>query len=1044
VFDISSSRKYEHSVDTENKNSCHGKIIGLVGKNKKVLEIGTSTGYLSKIFRDNDNSVTGIEIDRDAGEVAGQYCDRMIIGDIEVLDLDQYVNDPRFDVIVLGDVLEHLKFPGQVLVKIKKYLKADGYIVVSLPNVCHGDLILNLMCGDFRYTPIGLLDNTHIRFFGLKNMLDLFYKGGYSVVSFDRVISPIGSTELRVAPENIPEDLLKFIISIPDADVYQFVFKAIPCDAPDDIVLPGVQLTPLFNKSIEGTIIKRLEPFVQVNSRLEQETARLKQKDLEIYKLESLVNESNNKVDKLNDQITQTIRQKQELEQELREMRLSIVWRLTMKYHTLFVDGLLPHSTRRRRAYDLGLKGARVIANEGLGSFWRQYNERKVVKRIERSIMAKSMGQTTTKYDLKDWGGENIMFPVARDNVEVSIVIPVFNKSKYTYNCLSSIQRNTGGSYEVIVVDDASNDDTGELLCRVKNAVVISNMNNLGFIGSCNKGAAEANGKFVLFLNNDTIVTKGWLDNMLEAIKKDGAGAVGAKLVYPDGRLQETGGIIWSDSSGWNYGRGDDLEKPEYNFIREVDYCSGAALMINKELFDMCGGFDALFKPAYYEDTDMCFSIRKMGYKVLYQPRSVVVHFEGATGGTDINSGVKKYQAINKDKFMDKWHDILLADHYPPDSTRLFLARTRKKGKTILVIDHYVPTFDKDSGSYRMFNFLKILSKSGHNVTFIGDNLAKSEPYTSALQQEGIEVIYGPYARSIDEYLSNNGRFFDIVILSRAHIAEKNIITVRKYCSQAKIIFDTVDLQFIREERRARIENDKSILDEAGRLKVMEFRLMEMSDVTLVVSPVEKDIINKENPGIKVEIISNILDVKETITPFFSRKDLMFIGGFAHPPNVDAVKWFVKDIFPRIKEKIPGIKFFVVGSDPTEEIKALASDDIIIAGYVNDATPYFEKCKVFVAPLRYGAGVKGKINQSMSYGLPVVTTSIGAEGIGLKDGDNALIADDPIRISEKIIQLYQNEQMWNELSANSIINVRLYFSYELAKERIKNVIDSQK
>jgi GT2 family glycosyltransferase len=606
---------------------------------------------------------------------------------------------------------------------------------------------------------------------------------------------------------------------------------------------------------------------------------------------------------------------------------------------------------------------------------------------------------------------------------------------------LRSILKYSTLSYEVIIVDDASNDTTGELLKKVKNIKVIRNESNLGFIGSCNEGMKVSDGKYVLFLNNDTLVTEYWLEPLVNVIDRKNVGAVGAKLIYPNGKLQEAGGIIWNDASGWNYGRGDDAEMPEYNFIREVDYCSGAALMVKKELFDKLGGFNSIFKPAYYEDTDLCFALRGIKYKVMYQPQSVVVHFEGASNGIDTSSSVKRYQEVNKTKFEEKWHNVLLIDQYPPDSTNLFLARNKKKGMNILVIDHYIPTYDKDSGSLRMYNMLKILSELGHKVTFIGNNLTKLEPYTSVLQQNGVEVIYDPYCRSIDEYLAINGRFFNIAILSRAHVADKYILSVKKYCTNAKIIFDTVDLQFLREERRAKVENEKIFLDEAKRLKEIEFRLMEMSDVTLVVSPVEKEIINNGNPQIWVEIISNILEVKGANTPFSDRKDIMFVGNFIHPPNADAVKWFVKEIFPLVKEKLPGVKFYITGDNPTGEIMALASQDVVVTGFVKDLTIYFEKCRVFVAPLRYGAGVKGKINQSMSYGLPVISTTIGIEGMQLKDGVDILVADTPGEFVDNIVRLYLDEELWNKISSNSIINVQNNFSYDTGKQKIKELIN---
>ncbi len=220
-----------------------------------------------------------------------------------------------------------------------------------------------------------------------------------------------------------------------------------------------------------------------------------------------------------------------------------------------------------------------------------------------------------------------IEFPV-RDSVDVSVIIPVFNQLQFTQSSLASIQDNQADqSLEVIVVDDSSTDGTEETLPRIPGLVYLRNEENVGFVASCNRGAAKARGNYLVFLNNDTVVTAGWLSALHETFQfEPHAGLVGSKLIYPDGRLQEAGGIIWRDGSGWNRGKFDDPEKPEYNFLREVDYCSAASLMIPRSLFHELGGFDPQYAPGYYEDTDIAFKVRSRGLKVLYQPLSQVIH----------------------------------------------------------------------------------------------------------------------------------------------------------------------------------------------------------------------------------------------------------------------------------------------------------------------------------------------------------------------------------------------------------------------------------
>jgi len=250
----------------------------------------------------------------------------------------------------------------------------------------------------------------------------------------------------------------------------------------------------------------------------------------------------------------------------------------------------------------------------------------------------------------------------------ISIVIPVFNKALYTYNCLLSLcATETDISTEVIVVDNASSDETAALLLKLTgNFFFISNQENQGFVNACRQGAAMARGEFILFLNNDTQVMPNWLRTMLAVMDADPTvGITGSKLIYPDGRLQEAGGIIYKDASGCNYGRFQDPTLPHFNQDRLVDYCSGASLMIRKTLWEQIGGFDQRYAPAYYEDTDLCFSARAAGYKVHYCHDSEVIHHEGITAGTDVTKGYKAYQEINKLKFIEKWREVLNREHLP-------------------------------------------------------------------------------------------------------------------------------------------------------------------------------------------------------------------------------------------------------------------------------------------------------------------------------------------------------------------------------------------
>ena len=263
------------------------------------------------------------------------------------------------------------------------------------------------------------------------------------------------------------------------------------------------------------------------------------------------------------------------------------------------------------------------------------------------------------------WLGE----PTAPPPASVSIVIPSYNGAALTDACLRALAETLPADFrgEVVVVDDCSTDDTPARLADWPrreprmNVKLLRNPQNSGFLVTCNNGAAAATGDYVILMNNDTLPQRGWLEPLLRTFRDHpDAGAVGCKLVYPDGRLQEAGGVVFDDGSAANFGKFEyQLDLPLYNYVREVDYVTGALIMTPRALFDRLGGLDTRYRPIYYEETDYCFRLREQGYKVYYQPQSVVIHLEGVTCGTDTGSGQKRYQVVNREKFVERWRDAL-------------------------------------------------------------------------------------------------------------------------------------------------------------------------------------------------------------------------------------------------------------------------------------------------------------------------------------------------------------------------------------------------
>lgn len=631
---------------------------------------------------------------------------------------------------------------------------------------------------------------------------------------------------------------------------------------------------------------------------------------------------------------------------------------------------------------------------------------------------------------------------ITSKNPVVSVVIPIFGNIQFTMNCLRSIFKYSPEvDFEIIVVDDCSLDKSANIISQIKGISIHINNINLGFIKSCNTGASIAKGEYICFLNNDTMVTEGWLDNLYKTFKDfPGTGFVGSKLIYPNGTLQEAGGIVWRDGSAWNFGRNQDADLPIFNYAREVDYCSGASIMVPRKIFNDIGGFDELFIPAYCEDSDLALKIRSNGLRVIYQPASVVIHFEGITSGVDINKGVKAYQVENTKKLFQRWEQHLL--RHQPSGVNVDDAKDRIFSKRALVVDHCTPTPNQDAGSVTTFNTLILLREMGFQLTFVAEhNFSMATPYTEDLQKIGIEVLYAPYVNSLLEHIEEFGSRYDLVFLFRPMVVENHLKDIRTYCKNAKVLYHTIDLHFLRMSRGAFLNNKLEEEIAAEKMKSTELKAIQDVDAAIVHSTEEFEILKPLLPNASISVFPLILKVRGAKNNFESRKDILFIGGFNHAPNIDAISFFVREIFHLIQKRIPNIRLYIVGSNPTPEVLDLATDQIKVLGFVDDLNYLLESVRLSVAPIRYGAGIKGKIGTSMASGLPVVATSIAAEGMSLSNGDNIILADNPLDFANQVIKVYSEELLWSHLSFNASKFSESAWGKDAALSRLSNVLN---
>jgi glycosyltransferase involved in cell wall biosynthesis len=305
----------------------------------------------------------------------------------------------------------------------------------------------------------------------------------------------------------------------------------------------------------------------------------------------------------------------------------------------------------------------------------------------------------------------------------------------------------------------------------------------------------------------------------------------------------------------------------------------------------------------------------------------------------------------------------------------------------------------------------------------------------------GIQVVWG--LEAAQEILRASGERYQFALLSRPFVAERYFASVRAYAPFAQVMYDCVDLHWVRLRRAAELTGDGAVAKDAESYYEVEKFDMRSADLVLAVTEAERQQIRAEWPEIPVAVLPNIHRTQPLPRPWAARRGLVFIGGYEHPPNVDAVNWFVKEVLPLIVRELPDVQFQMLGSKPPESLRELVSEHVKLVGYVPDPDPYFEEARVFVAPLRYGAGMKGKIGQAMSLGLPLVTTSIGAEGMFLQDGVHALIADGAEEFARAVIRLYRDEALWVELRRHGVAHIERHFSEAAVARLLEGLLSNE-
>ncbi|MFD4641548.1 glycosyltransferase [Lentzea sp. NPDC058436] len=1010
---------------------------------KRVLDLASGEGYGAAMLAEVAAEVVGVDIDAPSVEHAqvnyGGSGARFVVGSIT--DTALLADAGRFDVITCFEAIEHVTDHESLMELIRTRLAPGGLFLVSTPDT---DVYSHEHHNDNEF---------HVKELTERELGELL-RGRFANVAMFRqnfavgsVITATGDVQGAVVGHTAKSDGEKHSVEPGMPHTYLFAVAS-------DAELPALPVAAVMLDPEQTLVQKNTDQLHALYADSRAEVERLKATIRELERLRQT--EERDKLaaqESVGDSQAERERLSGELHRALRTGDRATAMVEWMQDSSAALEQRAVRAEAEVQQLRKQVDEQNALVQRALGKY------RSVVEKVAprgstlRDGYEKALGRQPGVVPAQPVEPRTPVAVHTSEKPLVSIIIPVHGKWSYTRQCLLSINSvHSTVPFEVVVVDDASPDDSAAKLAECPGVRLVRTPRNLGFIGACNLGAEKARSELLLFLNNDTEVTPGWLEAMVETVNSDDRiGLVGAKLVYPDGSLQEAGGIIWSDATGWNYGRNGDANDQAVNVLRDVDYCSGAAILVRRDLFERVGRFDTRFAPAYYEDTDLAFAIRASGHRVVVQPKAVVVHHEGISHGKDVATGVKRHQELNRTVFAEKWADALSRQLPGPSEANLWLARQRdpfdRGGPLVLVMDHQVPLTRMDSGSVRMRAVLEELVGLGCRVVFFPANGGEHQPDTDELRQLGVTVLTQNERQW--QFVREAASELSFALLSRPNVAWIMLEELRTRAPQCVIAYDTVDLHFLRLERQAAVaERDGEpatalgLRRKAAAARELELGLVRATDVTFVVSEAEQDLLWQLVPTADVRVLSNVHAVDWTPSSVDGRTDVVFIGGYDHVPNRDAAQWLAKSIMPLVRKQIPDAVLRIVGSNPTKDVEALHDEDagVEVVGFVADLGPVYAQARITVAPLRYGAGVKGKIGQSVSEGVPVVGTTLALEGMHLTPEQDVLVGDTEEDIAAAIVRLLRDDDLWYRLSRSAKEQVAAQFGPQVARAVLEGLL----
>jgi O-antigen biosynthesis protein len=735
-------------------------------------------------------------------------------------------------------------------------------------------------------------------------------------------------------------------------------------------------------------------------------------------------------------------------------IRQSLSWELTMPLrliHRIFVSHSRPVDTR-------GGRFAPYVRNETAGTDF-PHSQPATGRSLGESRNASITGNDEAKLSMRHFFATRLAAFLATDNglklprhsrPEVSIILVLYNQAPLTFGCISSISECLGTSavgVEVIIVDNNSIDETADLLQHIQGATVLHNDANLGFLKAVNQAALHAQGRFILLLNNDAQLLPGSLEAAVHVLNSSSdVGAVGARLILPDGSLQEAGSIVWNDGSCLGYGRGESPTAPPYMFRRNVDYCSGAFLLTRSELFSRFGGFDEAFVPAYYEETDYCMRLWEAGYRVVYEPETVVLHYE--FGSAEKVARAMDLQEAHRAVLVERHSESLRSRLAPSHSNVLYARSPGDRSQRLLMIEDRIPRTSLGAGFPRSGRILRELAAAGLLVTFF--------PATSQIEEwrdvratvpPEVEVMLGFGIDKIKNFLEERSGFYGAILVCRPHNMRTFLEVARRrpeLTEGTTLIYDAEAIFAARDILEMRLRGnppEKAMVEE---MLAEEASLAQAASLVLSVSTREASEFRRLGVD-NVEVLGHILEPTPGLERFETRRGLLFVGRLEDEgsPNVDGLGWFVQDILPLVRKTLEqDVSLIAAGADGAPSVSRLKRRGTTFLGTVEDLSPVYNASRVFIAPTRFAAGIPLKVYEAAAHGVPSVVTPLLAEQLGWCNEEDLLVGGDAQEFAAQCVRLYRDEALWTRLRKNALNRIREDCSPVRFRQTISRIVDA--